>query len=336
MKKTSIPPPAPAPVSLSPFPEGWSSLSADSSVHELNALREKKQFSALLAQLLGHDERHLSLADLQRLLQHRRASEDWDMPDHLVTCPICLSLFEALNDEGAGAPDDAVSRFQGLWPASSASRTGLSNAFRWRFRLAALAASLAILATGIHVAAFGVGRSPGRVMEGSATVLAERYVALPANSPLPSRQNIVAETEMKVKLKDGSTITVAPHSRFRVSTSWTGHTTLTLDRGEANLNVVRQSLGRTLSVETPLGSVAVIGTRFRVNSIDTDALVHEQSPGGNGEIRTYLEKVKAVVVAVFEGTVKAGAAHSEVIVHAGYTAVLRGTRAMIELYPSAS
>ncbi len=318
------------------FPlEELNRISANGPEHEVKVLRRSAPFIDLLAKMLGHDERHFSLADLRLLLQRQRQAADaWVMPDHLATCHICLDIFAALQDNGPSPSDAAIRRYLDLWPQPDSLTMQPRSAFPWRSSLMALAAGLAVIATVIYTMGAGLGRSPGRVTYGSGNLSAGRQVALLANAPVPSRQDILTETGMKLVLKDGSQIAVAPHSRFRLSTSWIGQSTLTLAHGNVDLTVTKQTLGRTLVVETPLGTVTVVGTRFQVKTVDENVLVYEQTAGNGDIIQSYREKIESVIVTVSEGVVKVSNTHNTFLVRAGFSAVLRGNRFMIELTPS--
>ncbi len=334
MANTSISQSNPEPGSAPSGLDAWSCVSAAGAEHEAEALRQNSAFMSLIGRMLGHDERHLSLAELRSLVQCRRQAQDaWELPEHLAACPLCLDLFSALESEERPLSSPARSRYQRLFapPIQSTERRRIR--VLWLYPLTAIAASLLIMATGIYLLASGTGRMPGKILDGSGNLAAGGGAVLSAGAGVPVRQEIVTETGMNLALADGSRITVAPQSRFRLVTPWIGKSTLYLSRGDVNLSVTKQKLGRTLSVRTPLGEVFVVGTRFRVKTIADDALVYQQT-AGQGTIRSYRENVQSVVVSVTEGVVKVRNAHDEVWVRAGYSAVLRGNQPLIDLHPS--
>jgi hypothetical protein len=292
---------------------------------------------SLIGKILKYDARHLSLAELRTLVQgHRQAPDAWELPTHLSSCPLCLDLFEALESEERPLSNPARSRYQRLFAPLIPSTERRQDRMPWVYPLTAIAASLLIMATGIYLLASGIGRTPGNIiLDGSGNLAAGGAAVLSAGVGVPARQEIVTETGMNLALADGSRITVAPQSRFRLATSWIGSSTLYLSRGDVNLSVTKQTLGRTLSVRTPLGEVFVVGTRFRVRMIDNNTLVYQQT-AGNAAIRSYRERIQSVVVSVTEGVVKVRTAHDEVRVRAGYSAVLRDDQPLIDLHPSTS
>lgn len=330
MANTSISQSNPEPGSAPSGLDAWNHVSTAGAEHEAEALRRNSAFMSLIGRILRHDERHLSLAELRTLVQCRRQAPDtWELPEHLATCPLCLELFEALEDEGPPLRQQALSRYQLLQPISSIEPR--RTIVPWLYPLA-IAAGLVIMMAGIYLLMSGIGRVPVNVLDGSGNLAAGGGAVLSTGAGVPARQEIVTETGMNLALADGSRITVAPQSRFRLVTPWIGSSTLYLSRGEVNLSVTKQTLGRTLSVRTPLGEVFVVGTRFRVKTIANDALVYQQT-AGQGTIRSYRENVQSVVVSVTEGVVKVRNAHDEVRVCAGYSAVLRGDQPLIDLHP---
>lgn len=327
----SIPAPGAAPSDL----DALNRLSDAGVEHEVEALRRNPAFMSLIGQILRDDLRHLSLEELQALVQSRRQTPDtWELPAHLAACPLCLELFEALQS-AEGLSDAARSRYQRLFaPLIQSAKQRTARSF-WLHPLPALAAGLLIMATGIYMLAFGIGRMPGNILDGSGNLASAGGAALSAGATLPARQEIVTETGMNLAMADGSRVAVAPQSHFRLQTSWIGASILYLDRGEVNMAVTKQTMGRTLSVQTPLGEAIVVGTKFQVKTIDNDALVYKQT-SGSGVIRSYRERIQSVVVSVTEGIVKVRNAHDEVKVVAGYSAVLRGDQPLIDLHPSSN
>lgn len=314
--------------------DAWNSLSATGAEHEAEALHLNSAFMSLIRRILKHDERHLSLAELQNLVQCRRQAPDaWEFPEHLSSCPLCLDLFEALESEEWPLSNQARSRYRRLFVPPLPSTERRWTLVPWLYPLTAIAASLLIMAAGIYLLTSGTGRTPGKILDGSGTLAAGSGAVLSAGAGVPARQEIVTETGMNLALADGSRITVAPQSQFHLVTPWIGPSTLSLSRGDVNLSVTKQTLGRTLSVRTPLGEVFVVGTRFRVKMINDNALVYQQT-AGNGAIRSYRGRIQSVVVSVTEGVVKVRNARDEVRVRAGYSAVLRGDQPLIDLHLS--
>ena len=334
MTNTSIAQSGPAPGSAASGLGALNHLSAACAEHEAAELRQNDAFVSLLRQILRHDERHLSLAELRTLVQRRRQDPDaWELPEHLSFCPICSDLFEALENEERLPSNPAISRYQRLFlPLRPSTKRYRIRAPGW-YPVAAIAASLLIMAAGIYLLASGVSRTPGKILAGSGNLAAGADTALSAGADVPYRQDIVTETGVNLSLADGSRINAAPQSRFRLVTSWIGSSTLYLHHGEVNLSVTKQTLGRTLSVRTSLGEVCVIGTRFRVKTIDNHAMVYQQT-AGNNIINSYREQIQAVVVSVTEGVVKVRNARDEVLVPAGYSAIMRGDQPLIDRHRS--
>ncbi len=332
MANASISQSSPEPGSVPSGLDALNRVSAAGAEYETEALRRNSAFMSLLGQILKHDERHLSLAELRVLVQCRRQAPDtWELPGHLSACPLCLDLFEALGSEERPLSNPARSRYQQLFVPPRP----LTGRRLILVPLTAIAASLMIVAAGIYLLASGVGRTPGKILDGSGNLAAGGGAVLSVGTGLPARREIVTENGMNLALADGSRITVASQSRFRLVTPWIGSSSLYLSRGEVNLSVAKQTLGRTLSVRTPLGDALVVGTRFRVKTIASDALVYQQT-AGQKTIRSSREKIQSVVVSVTEGVVKVRNARDEVRVRAGYSAVLRGDQPLIDLHPSVS
>ena len=309
-------------------------ISAACTEPEAAALRQNPNFMFLIGQIPINDTCHLSLNELRSLIQCRRqAPDNWELPGHLAACPLCLDLFEILQGAEPTLSDQARNRYQRLFVPPMCSSQRCRTITPWLYPLAAMAASLLIVATGIYLLQSGPGQMPGKILDGSGHLVSGAGSTLSAGGEMPARQEIVTETGMNLALSDGSRITVAPQSQFCLVTSWIGNSTFYLSRGELNLAVNKQTVGRTLSVRTPLGEALVVGTRFRVKTIDNNTLVYQQI-AGNSAVRSYRECIQSVEIIVTEGVVKVRNPYDEVLVRAGYRALLRGDQRLIGLYPA--
>ena len=62
-------------------------------------LRKSGIFTAAPGPDAGTGNNHLSLSELRELHeQRRRLGTDWEMPEHLATCSLCLEIFQCLQD----------------------------------------------------------------------------------------------------------------------------------------------------------------------------------------------------------------------------------------------
>ena len=101
------------------------------------------------------------------------------------------------------------------------------------------------------------------------------------------------ERPQTLKLKDGSTLEIAPGSRVKVCT-WTDRNRpkIELDAGEVRCEVARGA--GTFRVKTPAGEAAALGTAFTVRLHETDPLASAQ--GGEPMNRTAAALVMTVAV----------------------------------------
>jgi hypothetical protein len=288
----------------------------------------RARFDVLLAgQATVEDESvHCSASELKAFArERRRQGASWDMPGHLMICPLCLEAFDVVLQGAPAVRRAALRRFFRLGP-----RPGrvLSPAWRTGPLPLQIAAALAILLAG----AWGLDRaSRGTTLqvEQGRLVSAEGR-ALTAGAAVPGRAPLRAALPSVLTLADGSRFAVSAETLFSVRENPAGGQTVKVEAGEARFEVEPRKPGRSFIVRTPLGALEVIGTRFTVTSRPEQVTVFEHD-GGSGTFRSYRGTTSSVTIAVTEGHVRVWNRHEEAHVRAGQSATLRPETAMIEV-----
>ena len=301
---------------------------------ELEAEQLRK--SSVFAEILNPDDagktNHLTLNELRHLQrQLRRLGADWEMPEHLMACPLCLEAFQCLQEGLPELSEQARSRFEGLFDQETKPIRMQTARVHWAKRILKMAAAILLLASG-SMLMWTVSRPMARLDSGMLVIergnrtLAEK-AALPKNTLLVARENTSAV------FADGATAMFAPASRVMISRSLAGDTMIQLQQGQVEASVPRQKQGRHFVVQTPLGDVRVIGTRFRVSTESERVLVYENS--GDAQARAYSNRISAVTVQVESGVVAVDNHHDQVKITAGQCATMREGQKLIEVREAA-
>lgn len=280
-------------------------------------------FAAALRTAAAHDDRHLTLVEVEAVVRDPEAQAQGRMLlEHVAACPLCLEACEAVRAGIVPASESVIARFVAMkltriekWrepePADAAPRS------RWRVRAFALAAAVALaVMIGWYFASL---RSPATVESGAVLLADGSTVPVGADIPLDTQVHVAEPTD--TRFIDGSKVSVQPASRVAFHRSYSGETTVELHSGELTAAVTPQAGGRRFQVRTPLGVVTVVGTKFTVTSRSDPVTVYQQGGAQTPGVGSAAE-VRTVIVSVREGKVLVKNAVEEVLVSAGKKAVL--------------
>lgn len=315
-------------------------------------LAELRALGASLRAAPSVDTGHFSFHEIQMLADARRTTADgaeWEMPEHLSTCPLCLEAFEATL-EGLPVTSPALTtRAAGLLTTSGlsitssdeASATGIprlalklpttsgrKHPSRWLRGLATAAALAIICSLGYY--AYLRSTSVRAVDGGLAVVDEDTKTPITPGSVIPSNSDLVALADTRTAFHDGTEVHIEKDTRLTIDESLGGDTTLNLKEGSLTAKVAKQKPGRHFDVTTALGTVRVIGTRFSVSTRSENADVNYSA--GEQTWKSQHVKLTAVTVTVTDGTVSVtNTQKNQVSVTAGQTAVIRENEALIDV-----
>lgn len=297
---------------------------------EIEAIRLRK--SGILAEALnpaaGTDTNHLSLNELRQMLDQRvLLGENWEMPEHLLACPLCLEAFQCLQEGIPELTGSALARFNGLFkPATTQTKPSRAK-IQWTARILKMAAAILLLAAGTMLV-FSIARPVTRLHSGT-FVIEHKNQALTEKNVLPENTLLVAREETSAVFNDGATALFDPDSRVIINRSLAGDTIINLQQGRVDASVPKQKQDRHFIVQTPLGDVRVIGTRFSVTTESEKVMVYENS--GEPLAHAYDTRVSAVTVKVESGTVAVDNHFDQVKITAGQCATMREGQKLIEV-----
>jgi hypothetical protein len=276
---------------------------------------------------------HLTLPELEKAVRERQAwSGYWEMPAHLATCPICLELFNSLLQGVPPAPPAAIARF-----------TQLQAARHRRFRLlpapatlAKAAAAVLLLGAALWTALHLLGAAPLTVVAGT-VASAGSGSEFTTGTHIPGQDAMLALRDTIARFPDGSRLSLASGTQFRIAANRLRGETIHLDEGSVECEVAPHRHGRQFQVATAAGVVTVVGTRFTVTSRSDPAtragdlpLLHPARIGQGTAIANATVTVKVAAGRVriqnpFGHLVEAGP---------GQTAVLQNNLRVIDLFES--
>jgi len=151
---------------------------------------------------------------------------------------------------------------------------------------------------------------------------------------LPRGRDIHAAEPAAIVLADGTRLDVETGSRLAVSRGLAGGITVNLHEGQLQANVAPQGAGRRFVVQTPLGRVSVVGTRFGVRCGKERVQVYEKAEA-DSPVRSYEAEIMSVTVAVTEGIVLVHNGFEEARLGPDQQAILREHQPHIEVIGSA-
>jgi hypothetical protein len=286
---------------------------------------DPKSLEALLPDALAAasrvEEAHFEFDDLTRLADARREhGEAWEMPPHLSRCSICLEMFQILM-EGVQKPSaGAMTRFADVRKNGAAEAPNVVPfPTHWKIALR-IAAVVALMLVAFGIVHYMQNRSSASVSTGTIT-LANGQI-LPAGAAIPAGVTVTASEATSAVLADGSKVDLAKDTRVSFRQSLGGSTTIALVHGELTAAVAKQKYGNEFTVKTPLGEIAVVGTRFSVTCKPEEVVVY-QSDTNQKEITRRTDILRATRITVFEGVVRVRRGKEEVKLTANQSAVLR-------------
>ncbi len=271
---------------------------------------------------------HLNLQALQRLAdEHRRNDGEKDLPEHLTACPICLDLFQTLLEGTPLVSRRAMKRFE---ETPGAPRRWAKLAWFTSSPILLRAAALVAILLGTGVLARPlVFPHPPVTTQGVFTLANGSTV--PAGQSVPARRPFTMNAGAALALDDGGTaVRAETESNLSFSRSLRGNPQISVHGGDIWVSAAKQKPGSTIVIQTPLGEIRVIGTKFRVTVEKEKVVVHETRPE-RPEVTKYATNISAVVVTVQEGTVAVRNRSEQASVSAGQTAVMRQNQQWIEV-----
>lgn len=311
-----------------PADESNDRIDPDGSEAQARAQARDAGFMAGLWAASVPDDRHYTADELRSLatIRHSAAGE-WLPPDHLACCPICWELFDILRSDSTKVSEEAMQTFASLAavpvPADGGKAIRFSSYRVWIRLAAGLLFLLAIHGAIVHRA----GRTePSR---GTGAWALETGLPLTPGTILPEKVILIASAEgAEATLTDGSIVRLDGGSRVMFRRSLTGSPIFVLQEGRLEAHVAHQPLGSRFTVETDLGSVEVVGTRFTVTRGRETVEIHETSANTN---RSFQDNVERMRVDVEEGAVRVESRGERVIVRAGQKATVRANHRWIDV-----
>ncbi len=264
---------------------------------------------------------HLSVQDLQNTVAKRRSQKGaWQMPEHLSQCPICLDAFSALLENQRMSISSVI--FNRLLPSHLRPALHLRVLHSNITRFAMAACLVLCLGTLLFFnnRSITIDSITGQFEFSNGSLLRD-------SNQLPLNKKLLAKQDSTTTFQDHSKIEVSKGSNLVFYQSLKGSTTVHLNHGSLEAKVSPQTEGRTFNVSTPLGTVTVVGTAFKVTCRKETVEVFNSDDG----LGLHRELITVVDVTVTEGTVKVGRGAASLLVHAGEAALMRSSSPHIEL-----
>lgn len=273
-------------------------------------------------------ETHYTLEELRELVRQRMLEhEQWEMPEHLAACPLCLEAYEVVLTGVPAVASASLERFgrEGNpdWGRTLGKRRFLDLGRTAWLGIAALLALVAALGLQFY------GDPSSAQVHAGGLALESNSKRLEAGKSIPRREILVAREDTQTRFDDGSALDVAKDTRFLINESH-GDTIIELKQGTLTANVTKQAKDRHFEISTDLGDVIVVGTRFRVIASNESVIVFRNSSGAGSATqpatpRGSNEAITAVRVDVSEGRVRVKNRYDAIVIGAGESAILRGT-----------
>ncbi|MBF0246155.1 MAG: FecR domain-containing protein [Planctomycetes bacterium] len=270
-------------------------------------------------------EKHLSYPELESSVEARgREGEAWEMPAHLMDCPLCLEIFEILLNPGEKASPLLSERCHRLLNAVPSRRKPVFiHGQRWI--LAAAALILLCLGGALYL----MTRQITIQVEAGQFQNAQGLAC--ARNPAVDPGSVLQTTESaRAVLKDGSAIPLAPATRLSFHAPLLGGTGIRLLEGKLEAEVNKQQGLDTFRIDTPLGSVQVVGTRFSVSFRSEEVTIYKSENSLNSVEHSKMEIMR---VEVSEGVVRVSNRSETLRLGAGWRAELRQGQTHIEVEP---
>lgn len=326
------------------------------------ALSAMQQLAESLAARATADGSHLTFTQITDLVRDRRVQgPDWLMPEHLAGCPLCLEAFETILAGWSEPEPAALARYRALFHGRVETVAGRIDPItvapfspeRRRRMIAAItkvAAAVAVVAI-LTVAWVTWTNRPaatttallaegGLVIDDGAITVDQAMAAglkpspsiksVPVGQVIPSGQRTIATKRTKLAFRDGSTLEVESRSRVSIVEPEAGKITVRLQAGGVIASVTKRQQGQTFDVVTPIGEIAVVGTRFKVACDNENVQIFQSAPG-EASPQERRDSISAVTVTVFEGIVRVRNKLDEVRVREGQTAIMRDNPPMIDV-----
>lgn len=204
----------------------------------LNTLREleqnpdgnaaaRKQFRGWLAtREEAPPGRHFELHELRSLAERRRREgSGFQLPEHLLECPVCMDLFQVLCEEKTAlASVPGATRHGQLTDSHTASEPQ-------KIRRKPLLMLAACFVLGLMLWAYL--RPPGIILESGALRAAAETLQ---DGTLPARRHLEALRQTRLRFLDGSSITLEPGTSIRIGRNARLHPFIELSADEARFD----------------------------------------------------------------------------------------------------
>ncbi len=272
----------------------------------------------------GETHVHFTTSELMRFIEKRfKLGEHWQMPEELAKCQICLNSFEALIEASEEKiSDELVEKIVGQLPVHKTFRFAF---FKYALKLAA---GFLIIFSIWYGMTIEKQKAYPSFSEGMATGLDGKTFL--AGSKFPGAALLAAANRCVAEYMDGSKIMFEAGSLFAFKHNFLGNKIIELKNGAISADVAKQPFWRTLIINTELGNIKVIGTRFDVKVSRTTEIIFEQK--GSEIQQKQSDKISSVLVSVKEGTVAVTCGKETIKLQAGSKAILEhnGIRKEVE------
>ncbi len=262
---------------------------------EEQAIKAGKELALFEHTRIKSDHFHFSAEELIGLLEKRKKrGPEWQIPEALTKCELCLNSFEALikmEEENISAAVIAKIKskllHRKIWHTSFA---------RYFVRIAAGFIIIASIWYGITKE---WDKAYPTFAEGTTSDLQGNILTVGAK--MPKELMLYAVDKCVAKYRDGTTIDFDSGSIFNFKHTIKGDKVLTLLDGGISAEVAKQRFWQNFTIQTDLGTVKVIGTKFDIKIAKVTTVVFVQE--GTNVVSRQSSKTSSVTVSVKEGIV---------------------------------
>lgn len=171
---------------------------------------------------------HMELNELQALAKQRqKEGEDFQLPEHLLECQICMELFQVLCEGTSGPAAESAAPRHGQITDKPALLPRVKSGLPRKTRLMLPAAVLLGLLLWSYL------RPPGIILESGA--LRQQSGTLRAGQ-LPARQSLEALQRTELSFLDGSRIVLEPGAAIRLGKTIGFQPCIVLETGQARFD----------------------------------------------------------------------------------------------------